>query len=58
MSIAQFKGNDNGQCSALEQRLREIERYIEQSVRAAYPVHEVEQALWENLPKFGHEALD
>ncbi len=58
MRMTQFKGNGNAQGAALEQRVREIRGYIEQSVRAACPVHEVEQRLWERLLKFGHEALD
>jgi len=57
MSMTQLAGNDNGQRAALEQRLREIEQYIEQSVREASPVHEVEQRLWEQMLKFGYEAL-
>ncbi|MDJ0892637.1 MAG: ISKra4 family transposase [Gammaproteobacteria bacterium] len=58
MSMTQFKGNDNAHGAALERRVREIRGYIERSVREACPVHEVEQALWEQLLKFGHEALD
>ncbi len=57
MSMTQFAGNDNAQGAALEQRLREIKHYVEQSVREACPVHEVEQGIWEQLLKFGHEAL-
>ncbi len=58
MSMTQFAGKDNGQGAALEQRVREIRGYIEQSVREACPVHEVEQRLWDQLLKFGHDALD
>ncbi len=57
MSMTQFRGNDNAQGAVLEERLREIKDYVEQSVREAYPVHEVEQGIWEQLLKVGHEAL-
>lgn len=58
MRMTQFEGNRNAQGAALEQRVREIRGYIERSVREGCPVHEVEQRLWEQMLKFGHDALD